>query len=144
MKQIEETQGEFAGWRFWPGEAFEARTAGPFYTMRHADKSVVCAFRAAAKHMNGGGVVHGGALMTFADYSLFAFAHAEIGEENYGLTVAFTSEFLSGPRQGQLIESRGEVLRAGGSLIFVRGLVSADGVPALNFSGTIKRIKVKA
>lgn len=79
--------------------------------------------------------------MTFADYALFGIAHEYIGQDEYGLTVAFTSEFLSGPKVGQWIEARGEVLHAGRSIIFVRGLLTADGTPALNFSGTIKRVR---
>ena len=39
------------------------------------------------------------------------------------------------------MEARGEVLRAGGSLIFVRGVITAEGKPCLNFSGTIKRLR---
>lgn len=140
MKPDLVTEGEFKGWKTWAGEAFEHDAAGPFY-FRTDEEGVVAAFRAKAKHMNQGGVVHGGCLMTFADFSLFAFAAKELGEGGYGLTVAFTSEFLSGAKEGQLLEARGDVLRAGGSLIFVRGLVTADGVPSLNFSGTIKRLK---
>jgi len=49
--------------------------------------------------MNQGGVVHGGCLMTFADFALFAIAAEELGEGGYGLTEAFTSEFLSGARR---------------------------------------------
>ena len=104
----------------------------------------MAAFRAKVKHMNQGGVVHGGCLMTFADFPLFAIAAEELGEGGYGLTVAFTSEFLSGAKEGQLIESRGEVLRAGGSLIFVRGVVTADGKPCLNYSATLKRLTPRA
>jgi len=140
MKPDLVTEGEFKGWVTWAGEAFEHDTAGPFY-FKTDEKGVVAAFRAKAKHMNQGGVVHGGCLMTFADYSLFAIAAEELGEGAYGLTVAFTSEFLSGAKEGQLLEARGDVLRAGGSLIFVRGLVTADGAPCLNYSATLKRLK---
>ena len=91
--------------------------------------------------MNQGGIVHGGCLMTFADFSLFAIAAEALGKGGYGLTVAFTSEFLSGAKEGQLLEARGDVLRAGGSLIFVRGMVTADGAPCLSYSATLKRLK---
>ncbi|MEM9667311.1 MAG: PaaI family thioesterase [Pseudomonadota bacterium] len=140
MKPTDVTSGDWAGWRHWPEEPFEYEQAGPFF-FRNDDDGPVAAFRAERKHMNGGGVVHGGCLMTFADFALFAIAHQNIGEDNYGLTVAFTSEFLSGPKVGDYIEARGDVLRAGGSLIFVRGIVTAEGKPALNFSGTIKRVR---
>lgn len=138
MKADIATEGEFAGWSTWRSEAFEFGS-GPFY-FRNDDQGSVSAFRAEAKHMNMGGSVHGGCLMTFADFALFAIAADEIGEGGYGVTVAFTSEFLAGAKEGQLIEARGDVLRAGGSLIFVRGLMTADGAPCLNFSATLKRI----
>ena len=142
MKPDLVTKGEFKGWVTWAGEAFEHDTAGPFY-FKTDEKGAVAAFRAEAKHMNQGGVVHGGCLMTFADFSLFAIAQEAFGDDSYGLTVAFNSEFLSGAKLGQLIEARGEVLREGGSLIFVRGILTADETPCLNFSATLKRIKMR-
>jgi len=130
--------GEFAGWTTWAEEPFEHETAGPFYFRIDAN-GPVAAFRVARKHMNAGGVVHGGCLMTFADFALFAIGH-EAMEGEYGVTVAFTAEFLSGALEGERLEARGEVLRKGGSLSFVRGLISTDdGRAVLNFSGTIKR-----
>lgn len=42
----------------------------------------VCSFRAERKHMNAVGVMHGGCLMTFADYSLFAIAHEHLNLNN--------------------------------------------------------------
>ncbi|MEM9937729.1 MAG: PaaI family thioesterase [Pseudomonadota bacterium] len=137
MKPTMITEGEFAGWQTWQSEPFEYDTAGPFY-LREDDKGMVAAFRAQHKHMNAGGVMHGGCLMTFADFALFALAHT--GEsDGYGVTVAFTSEFLSGAKEGEYIEARGEVVGGGRSITFVRGLVTADGRPVLNFSGTIKK-----
>ncbi|MEN0077903.1 MAG: PaaI family thioesterase [Pseudomonadota bacterium] len=141
MAKVTEREGEFAGWSYWDEEPFEAEAAGPFY-MRMEESGPVAAFRAERKHMNGAGVVHGGCLLTFADFALFAIA-SDAMDGAYGLTVALTSEFLSGPAEGALIEARGEVLRAGGSLVFVRGLVSAEGTPCLNFSGTVKRLRAK-
>ena len=131
--------GEFAGWTTWADEPFEHDTAGPFYFRADA-QGHVAAFRAERKHMNAGGVMHGGCLMTFADFSLFAIAH-DGAEGEYGVTVAFTAEFLDGAREGERMEARGDVLRKGRSLTFVRGIITADGRPVLNFSGTIKKRK---
>lgn len=143
MTTKEITEGEFAGWYTWPAEPFEHDTTGPFYIRREEDGSQVAAFRAERKHMNAGGVVHGGALMTFADFALFALAHT--GEDDgYGVTVAFTAEFLAGAEEGALIEARGEVMGGGRSITFVRGVVTSDGTPVLNFSGTIKKRNQKA
>jgi uncharacterized protein (TIGR00369 family) len=131
--------GEFDGWTVWADEPYEYDTVGPFH-FRIDEKGPVAAFRAARKHMNAGGAVHGGCLMSFADFALFVIAHDE-GQSEYGLTVAFTSEFLEAAREGEYIEARGDVLRRGRSLTFVRGLITADGRPVLNFSGTIKKRK---
>jgi len=135
------TDGEFKGWSTWREEPFEFETAGPFF-FRVDDQGPVAAFRAERKHMNMGGVVHGGCLMAFADFSLFAIAHEHL-EGEYGVTVAFTSEFLSGPAEGAYIEARGEVLRSGRNLTFVRGLITGDGKACLNFSGTIMRRPIR-
>jgi uncharacterized protein (TIGR00369 family) len=138
MTRTTMTSGEFEGWTTWEDEPFEHDSAGPFY-FRVDEKGPVAAFRVARKHMNAGGVVHGGCLMTFADFSLFALGH-EAMEGTYGVTVAFTSEFISGALEGERLEARGDVLRKGGSLSFVRGLITAeDGRNVMNFSGTIKK-----
>jgi uncharacterized protein (TIGR00369 family) len=138
-----ETDGEFKGWTTWKEEPFEHETAGPFY-FRIDDQGPVAAFRVARKHMNAGGVVHGGCLMTFADFALFAIGH-EAMEGGYGVTVAFTSEFIDGALEGELLTARGDALRKGGSLSFVRGIVyGEDGRPVLNFSGTIKKLRKPA
>jgi acyl-coenzyme A thioesterase PaaI-like protein len=139
MELKQETDGEFAGWYTWPQETFEYETVGPFY-FKKIDDEYVSRFRAAQKHMNAGGVMHGGCLMSFADFSIFAIASDHI-DENYGATVAFNCEFISGPVVGALMEARGEIIRAGGSIIFVRGIITGDGEACLNFSGTIKKFR---
>lgn len=131
--------GEFAGWRYWPDDPFE-QSAGPFY-FRQEDGEAVCAFRVQKRQLNGMGIIHGGCLMSFADFALFGIAHETLAPSGYGVTVAFTCEFLGGAREGDYVEARGEVLRAGGSLIFVRGVATTEGNPCLNFSGTLKRLK---
>jgi len=141
MQAVTVEDGEFAGWQYWPDDVFESQTAGPFfYSLETGDP--VAAFRVAARHINGGGAIHGGCLMTFADFALFAFAHDALGEDS-GVTVSFASEFLGGAVEGERVEARGETLRSGGSLIFVRGLITAEARPCMNFSGTIKRLRAR-
>lgn len=81
--------------------------------------------------------------MTFADFALFAIAADDMGE-GYGVTVAFNCEFISGPKIGDMIEARGEVIRAGGMLVFIRGMVTANDKIALNFSGTVKKLRLRS
>ena len=61
------TEGEWAGWSFYPGGDPYEDLAGPFY-YRIDERGPVCAFRAEHKHMNGGMFLHGGCVMTFADF----------------------------------------------------------------------------
>jgi uncharacterized protein (TIGR00369 family) len=145
-KSVRVADGEWAGWRVWRGmDPFEDLT-GPFYSREQPDGTVRCAFRAERKHMNGGGFMHGGCLMTFADYALFAIAHnhrtthAEL-EHVGGVTATLQGEFVSSVEEGALVEATGEVVKAGRSLVFVRGLVTSAEKPLLAFSGVIKRVK---
>ncbi len=136
MAQCE--NGEFAGWRYWDGDPFE-RQSGPFYMRREADGSYASAFRTQDRHMNGAGFLHGGCLMTFADFALFSIATDALGEDA-GVTMNLSGDFLGAAGPGALLEARGEVTRGGGKTIFVRGLVTADSEPALSFTGIIRRL----
>jgi len=135
---VEMTSGEFAGWRYWNHDPFENR-AGPFFMRRETDGGYVSAFRAADRHMNGAGAMHGGCLMTFADFSLFAIATDELGGAN-AVTLNLSGDFLGAVPPGALVEARGEVTRGGGKTIFVRGLITGDGTPALSFTGIIRKL----
>jgi acyl-coenzyme A thioesterase PaaI-like protein len=133
-----ETEGEFAGWRTWSRDNFETHN-GPFYHRMDDDGRIQCAFRIEQKHLNGAGNVHGGAFMSFADYCLFAIATPVL--QGPGVTVSFACEFLDAAREGELVEGSGEIMRAGASMIFLRGLLKSAARPLFTFSGTIKRVK---
>ncbi|MGH6679994.1 MAG: PaaI family thioesterase [Bradyrhizobium sp.] len=132
------TDGEFAGWRTWTRDQYETHT-GPFWHRVDDHGRVRCAFRVQGKHLNGARNVHGGCFMSFADYCLFAFATPVLAGP--GVTVSFACDFLDAAREGELIEGTGEITRAGGSLIFLRGQLTAAERPLFTFSGTIKRVK---
>jgi acyl-coenzyme A thioesterase PaaI-like protein len=136
-----ETSGEFKDWRTWSRDNFETHN-GPFYHRMEDDGRIACAFRVENKHLNGMGNVHGGAYMAFADYCLFAMASPEL--DGPGVTVSFGCEFLDAARAGELIEGSGEITRAGGSMIFLRGILRSGERPLLTFSSTIKRMKWRA
>ncbi len=140
-RTLVEEAGEWAGWERSESDPFELH-AGPFYTRRDAQGRWVSAFRAERKHMNGGGFMHGGCLATFADYAIFMIAREHL--QGVGsVTASLNTEFLDGAREGDLVEAVGEVTRAGGSMVFVRGIASVDGRPVLNFSAIIKKVRRK-
>jgi len=135
------TEGEFTGWWTWPHDNFETHS-GPFWHRIEEDGSIRCAFRVEKKHINGSGNVHGGCFMTFADYCLYAIASPLV--EGRCVTTNFACEFLDAGREGDLVVGTGEVTRAGGSLIFLRGELKTGERTLFTFSGTIKRVKRKA
>ena len=136
-------EGDWAGWQMWEGtDPFEDH-AGPFYFKIDDDGRPLCAFRAEKKHMNGGGFRHGGCMMTFADYCLFVIAREDL-KDSRSVTATFNSEFVGAVSQGALVECKGEVVKAGRSMVFVRGLITTGGEPVMNFSAVIKKTKPRS
>ncbi len=131
------TEGEWAGWNLYVNDPFETY-AGPFYERVDEDGGVVCAFRAQPHHLNGGGFMHGGAIMTFADFCIFVFAR-EAMKDSHGVTATFNGEFVGAVPPGALVEARGEVVKAGRSMVFTRGLITTIGEPVMSFSAVIKK-----
>ena len=131
---------EQAGYQTWSStqrDPFEDH-CGPFFLRKLPDGTVETAFEAKAHHCNAFGILHGGVLMSFADYSLFAIANDDLGAGS-AVTVSFSSDFIAGAGPDQLIKGRGQVTRAGGRLIFVRGEIFSDERVLLSFSGVLMR-----
>ncbi|MFC3053117.1 PaaI family thioesterase [Kordiimonas pumila] len=127
------------GYRVWgDSDPFEDMI-GPFYLKENGDGTCKAAFWAEKRHCNGSGPLHGGLLMSFADYALFAIARDQL--EGRCVTVGFNSEFVSAGMEGDLIEAKGDIVRATRSLLFVRGEVFTGDRIIMTFSGILKRIK---
>jgi acyl-coenzyme A thioesterase PaaI-like protein len=137
------TEGEWTGWSSYPGgDPFED-LAGPFYCRVDEQGRRICAFRAETKHMNGGMFMHGGCVMTFADFSLFWIARDAIAGGS-SVTATFNGEFVGTCGVGDLVECTGEVVKAGKSMVFIRGIISnasAGGEPMMSFSSVLKKTK---
>lgn len=129
-----------AGYQTWgDADPFED-LIGPFFLKDNGDGTYRAAFVAEdERHCNAGGMLHGGLLMSFADYALFTIAKEELN--GFGVTVAFNSEFVSAGEAGELVEATGEITRATRSLIFVRGKIFSGDRTIMAFSGIIKRVK---
>lgn len=135
------TEGPFAGWMTWGLGTDPFETAnGPFYLRREADGSMTGGFLPETRHLNAGGMIHGGALMTFADFALFAHALDALDQQQ-GVTVAFNGEFVGAGAAGAIVTSTGEVVRATRSLIFVRGLLRQNDAVIFAYTGIIKKLK---
>lgn len=138
--------GRLQGFRKWEGfDPFEEHT-GPYYFRELEDGSYLCAFEVADHNLNGGGAVHGGAFMTFADFALFVFARPAL-EGISAVTVSFNCELVGAGLKGDLILSTGEIVQETGSMVFVRGTMvaerdaAAQPVPVLNYSGILRKMR---
>lgn len=134
------TEGEWAGWSCYPGGDPYEDLAGPFYFKLDDAGVPTCAFKAERKHMNGGGFLHGGCVMTFADFSLFVIARKEI-EGVSTVTATFNGELVGTAHEGDLVECTGEVVKNGKSMVFVRGMITCAGEPVMAFSSVLKKTR---
>jgi uncharacterized protein (TIGR00369 family) len=135
------TEGPFAGWLSWGrgGDPFET-LCGPLCFRTEADGRQRAAFMPETKHLNGGGVLHGGALMTFADFALFAIAHPVLNGQ-HAVTVTFNSELMGAGVLGAPIYAEGVVMRETKSMVFVQGRLEQHGAAIMAFSATLKKIR---
>jgi len=127
-----------AGWVLQSHPQTFSAHAGPFY-FREEGAPPGVGFFSEQHHANLGGIVHGGALMTLADMSLFDICFRAAGRFP-AVTVTMNSEFLSPAPLGEFIEATGEVMKAGRTTVFVRGVITAKEKAVLSFSGSLKRL----
>ena len=136
------TDGPWKGWMAYGPDPFEDHAGPYFYRLDEAGRPV-CAMRTEAHHMNGGGFMHGGAIMTFADYCLFIIAQEAIRDQ-HAVTATFNGEFVGSVPPGVLVEGTGEVVKDGRSMVFVRGLITTGTEPVMSFSAVLKKVRPRA
>lgn len=130
--------------RHWQGDTAED-VSGPFFyalddeSASHAGTKVQTAFRVRPENCNSHKTAHGGMLMMFADYTLCIAAIS--GTHEGVVTVSCNNEFVGPAVAGDLVLGRGEVMRKGGSLVFVRAVLEVNGKVVLTSSGVVKRIR---
>jgi uncharacterized protein (TIGR00369 family) len=131
---------------FTPPDPFEDHS-GPFYFRIHGDASkagtVHCVLPTEPRHGNYAGGVHGGAILTFADYALCLVAgRAADGGTNtsFAMTVSIAVEFLSAGRIGVPLEATGEPLQVTGRLAFARGTIAQQGKAVALWSGVVRHV----
>jgi uncharacterized protein (TIGR00369 family) len=124
-----------AGWKPMPTEGYPA-LVGPFWA-RRAEGGVGWRYGVLAepRHINMGGVVHGGLLMSVLD-DVLGLTVWEAAARKPCTTVQLNTQFIAPARIGDFIEGRGEVLRVTRTVVFVRGtlqvgdrtIAAADGI----------------
>jgi acyl-coenzyme A thioesterase PaaI-like protein len=85
--------------------------------------SLIYGLQTQSDHANRAGAIHGGILVAFADHTLGCYVDAAAdGAPN--VTIQLNTHFLAAVEPGSFLELRGEVTRATGSMVFVRGIIS--------------------
>ena len=135
---LAKAQGDWAGWSLSHGDPFNDHV-GPFHYRTDETGAPVCAMQVEAKHLNGGGGLHGGAMATFADFCLFAFAG--LTGNAAAVTVSLHCDYVGGAGLGDRIECRGHVTRETGSMIFLGGTITHGSAPVMAFSGILKKLR---
>lgn len=135
---------QLAGFTTWgDSEPFEDKSGPFFMRLNDPQHGHLSAMVTDASHMNGGGFLHGGLLMTFADYALFVIAHDAL-DGTHAVTVSCQTDFLASTSEiGEILYATGTVTRNTRSLIFVRGqiiLASDPNKVLTTFNGIIKRV----
>ena len=128
-----------AGWKPMPAEDYPA-LIGPFLARREGD-GWRYGFVAERRHLNKGGVVHGGMLVSFADAALGATVWQAVGRRPV-TTVQLNTQFIAPVRVGELVELRAEVLRSTRTVVFIRGALEVGGRTVVHADGVWKILGV--
>lgn len=148
MHAMTEEQLLADGWRRLPAVRYTA-AVGP--TFGKVIDGKVTAGLLAQEHLANDnlGIVHGGAIMTFADIALGMGAGHANGQMGNFVTAQMQVYFTSAANVGDFVTCQPEVIRKTSSLVFVRGLIvvgekvvaSADGMFKLLDPGKFERLK---
>ena len=123
-------------------EGFVARRAGgpflepigPLY-LRRGKGPLAFGLPIEYRHSNSKDVAHGGMLATVADVFL-GIGGCELAEApGFFITISLTTDFLGPARVGSWLQCEPKLLRKTRTMMFVEGLFTADGEPALRASG---------
>ena len=127
-------------------EGFQARrfgegfigVNGPLYARRR-DGGFQLGFRVEPRHCNPMNICHGGMMATLCDMLLPLSAHVLSDVGNRFLpTINLQIDYLAASPLGAWVQGEAQVLRTTRSLVFMQGLVQADGVGVARVSGIFK------
>ena len=134
---------ENPGWSSWgefPRGSFAAAT-GKLLFKPDGPGRAVCRIVPTDTHMNMGGSIHGGAVMSFIDMAMFAGGRCAGMNEGHYVTLDLTTHFIARGKPGEPLDAHVELIRQTRSLVFMQGVVRQGGDPCYSFTGTLKRYK---
>lgn len=120
------------------GEGFIA-VNGPLY-VKKLEPGILLGFRVERRHCNPMGICHGGMMATFCDMLLPISAHYLSPDlaRRFLPTINLQVDYLAASKLGAWVQGEAELLRATRSMVFMQGVVRADGEPVARVSGIFK------
>ena len=95
--------------------------------------------------MNMGGSIHGGAVMSFIDMSLFSGGFCAGMARGHYVTLEMSTKFIARGQSGIPLDAHVRLLKqTPGGLVFIDGHCEQDGAICYSFTGTLKRIKSRS
>jgi uncharacterized protein (TIGR00369 family) len=131
------------GWYSWgdfPPSSFASATGRLLFKPDGERRGVVRMFPTES-HMNMGGSIHGGAVMSFIDMAMFAGGRCAGMAQGHYVTLDMTTHFLARGQVGVPLDAHLELVKQTRGHVFMQGTVTQDGEPCYSFTGTLKRIK---
>ena len=112
--------------------------AGPLY-YKKKEGGIILGFRVEMRHCNPMRVCHGGMLATFTDMLLAVAGHSHPNAKNRFLpTISLQLDYLAAAKLGTWVQGEARVLKATRNMVFMDGLLQADGEPVARVSGIFK------
>ena len=135
------------GWYSWgdmPAESFAAQTGRIVFRPAAPGRAVVRMFPE-DRHLNLGGSIHGGAVMSFIDMALFSGGFCAGMARGHYVTLDMSTRFIARGRSGVPLDAHIRLLKqTPGGLVFIDGHCEQDGAICYSFTGTLKKIKSRS
>jgi uncharacterized protein (TIGR00369 family) len=132
------------GWYSWgefPRGSFAAAT-GRLLFRPEGEGRARCRMFPTERHLNHGGSIHGGAVMSFIDMALFAGGRCAGMEEGHYVTLDCSVHFIARGRPDMPLDAEVRLIKqTRGGHVFFSGTCEQGGEPTHSFSGTLKRVK---
>lgn len=99
----------------------------------------VCRMFPEERHANLGGMIHGGAILTFIDMAFFAGGRLAGAQVMRAVTLDCHARFLERGKIGVPLDAEVELLRETKRLVFLSGRLVQEGELVAVFSGTLRK-----
>jgi uncharacterized protein (TIGR00369 family) len=130
------------GWYSWgdfPRSSFAAATGRLLFKPDGPGRGI-CRMFPTEDHMNMGGSIHGGAVMSFIDMSMFAGGSCAGMDRAHYVTLHLSTHFLARGQSGSPLDAYVELVKQTRGHAFLQGVVKQDGHNCYSFSGTLKKV----